>query len=114
MMKDDAIVVFEFKKILLSTLKEMVLAYPVIKPQTDEDVMIFKRGMIGLRRMIADLENAKTVRELSAIINVPNLLDDFDAGSIKEFAQNVSSSARLNMRQLSTDLENIYSKDNYE
>lgn len=111
MMREDAEVVFEFKKILLSTLREMVLAYPVIKPQTEEDVSIFRRGMNGLQTMISDLERATTVRELSTIINVPSLLEDFDKSSIHEFTQTVTDAARLNMRQLSDNLEDIYGAD---
>ena len=69
MAREDAIVINEFKSILIAHMKDVVIALPAIVPQSKEDELLFKRGMEALSNLIYDLEHTESIRELSRYLD---------------------------------------------
>ena len=111
MAREDAIVVEEFKKVIVSHMKDVLIALPAIIPQTKEDEIIFKRGMKAISDMVYDLEHADTVREVGQYLDVQKIVKDFDAESVKNLNQKISSSARASIAKLNDMIDSINGGD---
>ena len=100
MAKEDAIVVEEFKKVIVSHMKDVLLALPAIIPQSKEDEIIFKRGMQAISEMVYDLEHAESIRELGKHLDVQRIIKDFDIDSVRNLNAKINSSARSSVGKL--------------
>ena len=101
MAREDAIIVEEFKKVIVSHMKDVMIALPAIIPQSKEDEIIFKRGMQAISDVVYDLEHAETIRELSKHLDVQRIVKDFDTDSIRTLNSKINSSARVSIDRLS-------------
>lgn len=106
-MQEDAKVVWRFRDILTSILREMLLAYPAIIPQSEEDKQIFKIGMERTQQFLYELEHAETVRDIGRLVDIQALLNDFDIDSIEDFQKNLLQMARTSMTKLTETLESM-------
>lgn len=100
MAKEDVMVVDEFKKVILSHLKDVLIAIPAIIPQSDEDTILFRKGMAEINELIYNLEHCSNIRELSRYINVQKVVEDFDMDSIKTLDLRITNTARSSIEKL--------------
>ena len=111
MAREDAIVVEEFKKVIVTHMKDVLIALPAIIPQTKEDEIIFKRGMKAISDMVYDLEHVDTVREVGKYLDVQKIVKDFDTESVKNLNQKINNSARASIAKLTDMVESINGGD---
>lgn len=98
---EDAKVVEEFKKIMITRLRDVMMALPALVPQSEDDKALFKRSMNALLNMVYNLEHAENVREIGRYIDVQKVLRDFDAESIRTLDSKINSSARASIEKMS-------------
>ena len=101
MAKEDAIVVEEFKKIVIANLKDVATALPALVPQSKEDTILFKRGMVAFSNLIYQLEHTETIRDIGRYIDIRSVANDFDIDSIKTLRTQINSNATASVRKLS-------------
>lgn len=107
MAKQDAVVVEQFAKVLVSHLKDVLIALPALVPQTKEDEKLFKEGMQEISDLIYHIEHAENVRELSRYIDVQKVATDFDMESIKTLNSRINNGARSSVMKLDEVLEHM-------
>lgn len=107
MAREDVVVVEEFKKILVSHLKDVLMAIPTIVPQSAEDKVLFKKGLTEISNLIYNLEHCGSIRELSQYINVQKVAEEFDLESIKTLDRRISETARSNIVKLESMVERM-------
>lgn len=100
MAREDAIVVEQFRNIVVSHLKDVVIAIPAIVPQTKEDKKLFKEGIAKINQLIYDLEHCENAREMSRYLDVQRIVQDFDSESIKNLNNTISAKARASAVKL--------------
>lgn len=111
MAREDVVVIEDFKKILISHMKDVLMAIPAIIPQSEEDKILFKKGMIELTNLVYNLEHCENIREISRYINVQKVVEDFDTESIKTLDRRISETARNNMAKLESMIERMEEDD---
>lgn len=100
---EDAMIINEFKKIAISRFRDVMMALPALVPQTNEDKMLFKRGMASLDNLIYDLEHTENLREIGRVLDIRKILNDFDTETIRTLDSKINQSARSSIEQL-TDI----------
>lgn len=110
-MMDDARLVSEFKDIAVGRLEDILLALPVLIPQTEEDKRLFKRGMTAIDNLIQDLRHANTPREISRYIDVHKVLHDFDEESIRTLSTKLGNSAKASVDHLTEIARTLQGED---
>lgn len=89
-MRNTAIDIVEFKEELLKNLKVLVDDIPMFVPANDIDKKILTIGLDMLSTLKTDIENAKTIGELSRYIDIGKIEDDWE--QIKTQVMNINSS----------------------
>lgn len=100
--KDEAKVVEKFRDVTVDRLNDVMVALPALVPQSEEDKILFKRGMNALNNLIYDLKHAETTRAIGEFLDIPKILRDFDEDSIKTLDNKISVSARASIEQISS------------
>ena len=107
MAKQDAIIVEQFAKVVVSHLKDVLIALPALVPQTKEDEKLFKDGMQEISDLVYHIEHSENIRELSRYIDVQKVANDFDMESIKTLSSKINNGARSSVMKLDEILENM-------
>lgn len=94
MAKEDAIIIEQFKKVVLQHLEDVAIALPALIPQTKEDEVIFKTGLRAINDIIYNLKQNDSIRELSRYLDVQKILEDFDSESIGNLNAMINNSSR--------------------
>lgn len=110
---EDAYVVKEFANIVVSRIKDVMLALPAIVPQSKEDELLFKKGMKAMDDIVYELEHADNIREYGRVIDIRRVLQDFDSDSIKTLDSKINNSARASIEQL-TNMTGSLDEPEYE
>lgn len=100
MAREDAEVINEFKEISVNYLKDVMMVLPAIIPQTKDDKELFREGLEEMAKLVYDLENAETIRELSRFMDVQKIAEDFDMNTIKQLDQSIRNTARQSVLRL--------------
>ena len=107
MAKEDAVIVQEFTKVVVSHLKDVLIALPALIPQTKEDELLFKEGANKISKIIYELEHAETVREIGKNIDIAKVINDFDMESVKTLNSRINSSAHNSIAKLDEMINNM-------
>ncbi len=99
--REDAQIVSEFAKITANRFKDVMRALPALVPQSEEDKILFKKGLEVMSEIVSDIENASSVREYGKYIDIDKVIRDFDSESIRTLDTKINSSARNVVRTLS-------------
>jgi hypothetical protein len=99
--RDDAKIIEDFKDITIKRLNDVLVALPALVPQSEEDRILFKKGMTAISNLIYDLKHAETPRAVSEFLDVQKILRDFDSESIRTLDTKINTSARASVEQLS-------------
>lgn len=107
MAREDALVVEEFTKVVVSHLKDVLIALPALVPQTKEDEKLFRDGMRDISNLVYHLEHAENVRELGRYINIQKVASEFDLESIKTLNFRINNTARSSIVKLDEMIEHM-------
>lgn len=107
MAREDAVIVEEFKKVVVAHLKDLVMALPALIPQTKEDEILFREGMKKISQLIYDLEHCDNVREMSKYLDAQRIVEDFDLESIRTLNSRIKSSARSSVDSINEMMYNM-------
>lgn len=110
---DDARIISKFRDIAVARYKDIMVALPALVPQSEEDRVLFRKGMSVIDELVYNLEHTESVRELSRFLDVQAILRDFDEDSIRTLDQQITNSARATVEQLS-EMSAILAGDGYE
>lgn len=100
-MIEDAQIVKKFRDITVSRFKDLMVALPALVPQSEEDRILFKKGMSAIDDLVYRMEHAESIRELSRDLDVQAILRDFDEDSIRTLDSQITNAARATVEQLS-------------
>ena len=107
MAREDAVIVEEFKKVVVNHLKDLIIALPALIPQTKEDEILFREGMKKISQLIYDLEHCDNVREMSRYLDAQRIVEDFDLESIRTLNSRIKSSARSSVETINEMMYNM-------
>lgn len=114
MAKQDAIVIEEFAKVVVSHLEAVLLALPALIPQSKEDEKIFREGMKEISDLVYHINHAENIRELSRYIDVQKVASDFDMTSVKLLNSRISNGARASVMKLDQAINDMTMGDDDE